>query len=446
MNKKRIKKQGKKAFTLVELLAVIVILAVILVIVVPMIGDTLTSSEEKVFKLNAEQAVKLAKMHHQQNFNGKLNSAPVTYVVANNKITQNNVDIDLSTSISDMDGEITVNSTGDTKVKLYNDEYCVTKSFNGSLLISELENGECYTMEEMFLAKVGTGGLFEDDHGDLRYHGSNPDNYVTFNNETAGWRIVGLFNVDGEQRIKLVRKDSIGLFSWDSSNGVNMGYGINQWGQSTNTDGSPYEGADLMRELNGDYLNSTLSENVNWYNNSNNRIGSGNFNKSYVLKDSAQKLIGEATWYTGGITYVRDTIVTLAEAYAAERGTKVKTCTSGDECNDTIERTYTWTGKVGLIYPSDFGYASSNSECKDKVNRTVCGNDNWMAGYGWTITPEHNRSFADYTCYVNNSQTSTTSASPNLLATVETRPSVYLISGLNVSGSGTESDPYVFTK
>ncbi len=445
MNKKRIKKQGKKAFTLVELIAVIVILAVILVIVVPMIGDTLTSSEEKVFKLNAEQAVKLAKMHHQQNFNGKLNSAPVTYVVANNKITQNNVDIDLSASISDMDGEITVNSTGDTKVKLYNDEFCVTKSFTGSLFISELVNGECYTMEEMFLAKVGTGGLFEDDHGDLRYHGSNPDNYVTFNNETAGWRIVGLFNVDGEQRIKLVRKDSIGLFSWDSSEGVNMGYGITQWGPSTRTTGEEYEGADLMRELNGDYLNSTLSENVNWYSSNSNQKNAV-FDKSLVLKSSAQELIGPATWYTGGITYVRDTIVTLAEAYAAERGTKVKTCTSGDDCNDNVIRTYTWTGKVGLIYPSDFGYASSNSECKDKVNRTVCGNDNWMAGYGWTITPEHRQTVANYTCYVSNSKTSTHPATPKLLATVETRPSVYLISGLNVRGSGTESDPYVFTK
>ena len=37
---------------------------------------------------------------------------------------------------------------------------------------------------------------------EYRYRGSNPDNYVTFNGEEAGWRIVGIF--DG--RVKLVRK------------------------------------------------------------------------------------------------------------------------------------------------------------------------------------------------------------------------------------------------
>ena len=50
--------------------------------------------------------------------------------------------------------------------------------------------------------------------------------------------------------IKIRRAESLGTYSWDSSDSsTNSGDGINQWGPS-----GSYEGADLMRELNTDYL------------------------------------------------------------------------------------------------------------------------------------------------------------------------------------------------
>ena len=54
---------------------------------------------------------------------------------------------------------------------------------------------------------------------DYRYIGADPNNYVTFNNET--WRIIGVFTVDDgagnkEQRLKLIRDESIGNYSWDN--------------------------------------------------------------------------------------------------------------------------------------------------------------------------------------------------------------------------------------
>ena len=57
----------------------------------------------------------------------------------------------------------------------------------------------------------------------LRYVGANPCNYVTFNGETAGWRIVGVMNNidDGtgkkETRLKLIRTEILGGYSWDTS-------------------------------------------------------------------------------------------------------------------------------------------------------------------------------------------------------------------------------------
>ena len=81
----------------------------------------------------------------------------------------------------------------------------------------------------------------------LRYVGANPCNYVKIDNEI--WRIIGVMNNidDGtgkkETRIKLIRKDAIGIYSWDSSeSSINSGYGVNEWSQ-----------ADLMKLLNPGY-------------------------------------------------------------------------------------------------------------------------------------------------------------------------------------------------
>ena len=55
---------------------------------------------------------------------------------------------------------------------------------------------------------------------EYRYRGKVPKNYVTFNNEV--WRIIGVFPVDDgngniENRIKLIRNESIGDKFWDGS-------------------------------------------------------------------------------------------------------------------------------------------------------------------------------------------------------------------------------------
>ena len=76
---------------------------------------------------------------------------------------------------------------------------------------------------------------------------------MSFNGET--WRIIGVFEVEGEngnfeKRLKIMRNESIGAYSWDASaEDVNEGQGANQWGAS----GSYTNGADLMRVLNPGY-------------------------------------------------------------------------------------------------------------------------------------------------------------------------------------------------
>ena len=93
------------------------------------------------------------------------------------------------------------------------------------------------------VADGGNGLVAIDNNGEIttstspreyRYIGSNPDNYVQFNNEL--WRIIGVF--DG--RLKIMRKDSLGDLFWNSES-------INDWTQSS-----------LQKLLNsGDYYNRT---------------------------------------------------------------------------------------------------------------------------------------------------------------------------------------------
>ena len=64
------------------------------------------------------------------------------------------------------------------------------------------------------LASDGSDGLYADEYesGRYIYKGVNPNNYITFNNET--WRIL---SIDGGGRIKIVRDDLLPKRVWDST-------------------------------------------------------------------------------------------------------------------------------------------------------------------------------------------------------------------------------------
>ena len=109
---------------------------------------------------------------------------------------------------------------------------------------------------------------------EYRYSGNEVNNYVLFNDEL--WRIIGVFSVDDgtgnyEQRVKIIREESIGRYSFDSTpSGINdftestgevthYGGGSNQWGNSVD-----YEGSDLMRLLNPGYESESINNSLYW--------------------------------------------------------------------------------------------------------------------------------------------------------------------------------------
>ena len=294
----------------------------------------------------------------------------------------------------------------------------------------------------------------------LRYVGANPCNYVKVDNEI--WRIIGVMNNidDGtgkkESRIKLIRNESIGTYSWDTSeSSVNSGYGVNEWSQ-----------ADLMKLLNPGYESESVGGSL-YYNNSSGNCYSSNNNGTKAcdftttgIKTNLKSLIGDTLWNTGtnGTNdYTSSSNGLVSHFYSYERSSNTgKICTSGTYCNDTVERTTIWQGKLGLMYPSDYGYAtgggstSNRTSCLNKElynwdisSYSDCKNNDWLynsSNWQWTLSPRADSSGADivfdvYTAgYVFDSYAYNSGA---------VRPSVYLLSETSiVSGEGTPEDPY----
>ena len=275
----------------------------------------------------------------------------------------------------------------------------------------------------------------------IRYYGSNPNNYVSFNNEL--WRIIGVFG----NNVKLVRKDILGSLSWDSSEeSVNAGAGINQWGESTYEDGSTYEGADLQVYLNKMYYGG---ETVTCYGSFYNKTKTC---PTGTIDETSKSFIDNHSWNTGAIKIAESTDTLLF--YQAERGmvSGKSSCSDGDNCNDTVERTTTWTGYVGLPYITDYAYASSENDCNTKIDVSSaftykCKNNNWMH-YGSTpndatrmLSPYANPARASDVWNVYGSGDASSSFASN---TVSAFPTIYLKSNILIeSGNGTSSNPYI---
>ena len=295
-------------------------------------------------------------------------------------------------------------------------------------------------------------GLFIDPTVDknVRYTGAEPRNYVEFANTGELWRIVGVFNVKDSsgvtsKKIKLVRNESLGEFSWDATG--NNNYGFNDWTK-----------ADLMKKLNGDYLNTSLTLNTTWYNSYYDSSTkkpvlrqTGVFNYTNVIKSNYQKMISESIWTIGANEYSNPSSAPYGlpsiNQYNMERGTKTF------QNNMPIN----WTGKVGLIYASDYGFSSSNNECRN----------NMRAGAIYNIDNDK-FDYSNSKCKINNwlyKNTAYLSMSPCLwdnsgifvifgsgvingnfsYISSHVYPTVFLNSSIQIiSGVGTINSPYIF--
>ena len=277
---------------------------------------------------------------------------------------------------------------------------------------------------------------------DYRYIGADPNNYVLFNDEL--WRIIGVFTVDDgtgnkEERLKIIRDTSIKTYSWDNKNtstGAEDDYGKNNW-----TD------ARLNYLLNPGHESESVGGSLYWnsgsgecYRGPDNATTACDFTTT-GLKEEARNMIGDSLWYLGGTSSYSSASNGLASHfYSYERGTTVY---SG--------RSTSWIGKVGLMYPSDYGYATSGGSTTNReacLNKELynwdssdfsdCKNNDWFNRGQWTLTTRTSRSRDVFTVDSPGSL-----SSYGVRSTLGVYPVVHLKSNIKiVDGDGSSSNPY----
>ena len=281
---------------------------------------------------------------------------------------------------------------------------------------------------------------------DYRFRGADPNNYVLFNNDL--YRIIGVFDenshgVKDKYLIKLIMADKLYAGSWGAYNTTNTSGTYsnykNDW--TGNTTGVKASANVLLNEFfyNKTDTSSTYGACSSWtyyYSNNNYKTFACSDIVGHGIDSNLRDYIEEVTWYLKGYesySYSKQNF------YLCERGlstdtTNCMSANSGAYDASTIS-------KIGLMYASDYLYASSYFA--DTATTTAAsdyyGNKNWLyKGYEWTITPRansadsafsvssHGRVYYDYASDGHG-----------------VRPTFYLKSTIGISGgAGTVDNPY----
>jgi len=335
-------------------------------------------------------------------------------------------------------------TAADTIISLYTSAEKVTVT-NNSIKYN--------TAPSVSLMNDRLGGTTTDlDGGNIRYYGASPNNYIYFNcsdysNQTSStcetWRIIGVF--DG--KLKLIRGSQIGKYSWDNKN--------TSTGEESSSGKNDWTTARLMKLLNpvdyyindnndkdseGNYLGYSLyynSTSGKCYSGQNNATVDCDFTSTGIKNDETRNMIAETTYNLGGWNTFT---VYPNEIYEYERGTTVYT-----------GRLQTWTGKIALAYPSDYGYAADLNQCVNKqlnkYNDSTCTSNNWMKSIitnngsnpGWLLTPHSNYSYIAWGVILSGIM----GGNRAYYSSYGAAPVLYLSSELEIeSGDGSSGSPY----
>jgi hypothetical protein len=239
----------------------------------------------------------------------------------------------------------------------------------------------------------------------LRYIGTNPNNYLCFDKDCTNgkWRVIGVMNnmttaSNGNQSlVKIIRAEPVGSNKWDAN----------------------------------DWTIATLQTNLN----------SGDLYTTYIK--NYDNLFESVTWNLGGVSWSELTTAVPSIYYELERGKSVYT-----------DRPTKWIGKIGLMYPSDYGYATSGGSTTDRKtcistalyswnSYSDCYNSNYLFSddWPWLITPNSNDSIFVLAVY---GAGHVDIYGVGYSGTIH--PVGYLVSSAKIlSGDGTSSSPWIIS-
>ena len=403
----------EKGFTLIELLAVIVILAIIALIATPIILGIIKDSKKESDKRSIEMyADALKNSIAQYQLGGeKLEVSTLETTDGRNFINKEDFKVDY-------DGDVVCKT-----IEVYEDGniYLAECEVNGNEVkytygkrqetlaqyITNLYNNSTTKTNSLEVDGITysldtTNGLMDDrlggtveSGGNIRYYGKTPNNYIDIGDKDASgnvilWRIIGVFKdidvtdengnvIKTEDLVKIIRADSIGTMAWDSGK-------INNW--STATLNKYLNTSTYYPSLNSDVTSKI--ENVKW------NISSSSYGSAVFANDF----------------------------YVNERATETKI----------------WSGKVALMYPSDYGYGADLGKCNKapyNYSRTAsCIATDWLLDSSltqWTLNPNSSSSYYVF-CVFSSGYVVYSHA---YYTDFGVRPALYLKSDVSIVGEGT---------
>ena len=210
----------------------------------------------------------------------------------------------------------------------------------------------------------------------LRYEGADPKNYICLDNKTSGacsnnsllFRIIGLFDEDtsSDGTTSSGTKKLLKILDTNNYGGTSGKY----WNDDETNNWST---ASLKKELNGTYL-ITLLETSN-------------------VNSKLSSAIVTSKWHLGGANATSSSIyytekITTENYYKAERSPYATSGTLQNLYSGNPEYVF---AKVGLMYPSDYGYATVGGTTKNKSSCRLkelyswedssfsdCKNNDWL--------------------------------------------------------------------
>ena len=398
------------------------------------------------------------------NFSSATNNSTITLATLTNTSTTNK----LTTTTSTYNLYIWIDGTMDNPSTMMNKSFDFSLDITGTnsskdVLTSTLATDVVEALNDQSTGDSGSG-VYRVHHDaiagsnsatgseipavtDYRYYGSNPNNYICLDMEGQStcpdkhlYRIIGSIYEEKKNtnRIKVIKATPLtdgttSAFSWDYK--VNNGSGSydNIWATITsgNYSNSLTSGSQLMKLLNsGAWWNGTSGS----YYNGSTTATTVNFT-NYKLSDKAKSYITTSRYYLGGYS---NWPPLTNEMYGYERGT----------FRYNTDRPLYWDGMVGLMYPTDYGYAAGNT-C---VNGTKlvdfvegCMNKDWLYisnTYQWLMSPRSDFSYYALHVYSSGYVYYNRRVSDSYLA----RPVFYLTPSASISsGEGTSAAPYILS-
>ena len=347
------------------------------------------------------------------------------------------------TSYDNATGTVSFSFIGSDKCYLYFD-------YKSSKLFSEVVK----VSSNLVSSQDGTSFEIDDENG-IRYEGANPDNFICLDNQKEGactdssllFRIIGLFDeeysIDGtnssgtKSLLKIIDTNNYGGDNGKKWTGEQIVFNSNNKNEikpsflkNTTKYNTKFLAGDVCMDYN-DWSSSTLKEEIN-----NEYLQSLEDNSN--INNTLLNSILNVKWYLGA-----SGLYNVTDVYQGER----------NESNIYPSNSSSIFAKVGLMYVSDYGYATiggttGKSTCRDDFSGTDCINNNWIftsASFNhsgeWTIMPTSVGACEAY--YLNsNGYIINTISIGNLLLSV--RPTFYLDSeNLKiVGGDGSSSNPY----